>query len=79
MVDHHKLLREARLRELHEKMLRFKITLEELADFAKTYNSHSSLMKAHRAKQIAKERMQASLEKARAAKVAKKIGGNVNV
>jgi hypothetical protein len=76
MVDRHtQLVRDKYLKELHEKMVKHNISFEELKDFAENrYVNKQSRMESIRNEKINRRKMLANLEKARAARSAKKGG-----
>jgi hypothetical protein len=74
MTDMKKLLREAKLREIHVKMLKHGITLDDLQNYAISYQDRELIMRTHRKHVNAAAKNKASLEKAREARQAKRQG-----
>jgi hypothetical protein len=70
---HRQLVRDGHLRDIHEKMVRQGITLDELQEYSeKRYHNRSDRMVEIRNQRQHSKRVKENLEKARLAKAAKK-------
>ena len=73
-MNHHEVMRQNHLKQVHLLMLKHKISFEELKEFAANYRSVADVMQARRDRSNAARKNAESLEKARAARTAKRMG-----